>query len=198
MTGDPARIELRAREGGSFWALVDADDAELVSRYRWNVRYCGTLQPLLYAESRVRTEDGNRRTIAMHRLITQAPEGMDVDHIDRDGLNNQRANLRVVDHAKNMHWRRPGADTLSEYKGVFASSGSPRWCSSIECYGKREYLGTYDTQEQAARVYDYRARQLFGEFAYLNFPGEALETPPQVRRRGPYKPRRGKGTEEAA
>lgn len=172
------RIPVHRAGAPAAWALVDEDDYGLVSGYRWQLVEHGVHQITLYAGG-----SRNGVWIQMHRLIMSPPRDMAVDHIDHNGLNNCRSNLRIATQAENARWRRADQDALSKYKGVYATSRGGRWVASIRCNGIRENLGSYATEEEAARVYDHRARQLFGEFAWLNFPDEQVEAAPVLRKR---------------
>ena len=121
----------------------------------------------------------------MHRLIMSRILGRElnkselVDHINGNGLDNRRENLRIVTNSQNhMNKKKPNGSYTSIYKGVYkdsrlARNGKIRWASSIKKSGtKKEFLGRHDTEEEAARAYDKRAKELFGEYACLNFPDE--------------------------
>lgn len=118
----------------------------------------------------------------LHRLIMSRVLGRElkrseiVDHINHNGLDNRRENLRIVTHSQNMQNSRTKArgGKASIYKGVTLTR-SGRWLTYIgSARGKvkREYLGRYDTEEEAALAYDKKAKELFGEYANLNFPEE--------------------------
>ncbi len=103
--------------------------------------------------------------VLMHRQITGASQEEQVDHRDRNGLNNTRENLRIASSQQNAFNR---GKRNGEFKGV--SKCRRKWRARITIDGKEEYLGVFSTPEEAARVYDRRARELFGEFAVVNFP----------------------------
>jgi hypothetical protein len=147
------------------YAIVDVEDYERVSKYKWYVRI-GPRSNTYYA---ARTE--NRKPVSMHRFIMNAPTKMYVDHKNGNGWDNRRANLRLADSfqsAMNKPKRRNAR--ISRYKGVKRNKWSRRWYAEINYERKRIYLGTYDTEEQAARAYDRAARKYHKEFARLNFP----------------------------
>lgn len=106
----------------------------------------------------------SRGTLRMHRVILGAPDGVQVDHINGDGLDNRRANLRLATHRQNTLNRARRGDG---FKGVSRRQG--RWLARAGRNGQF-YLGHFGTPEEAARAYDAKARELYGAFARLNFP----------------------------
>ncbi len=141
-------------------ALVDDADAERVLRHQWHaVPGAGSI---VYARSSNRGVLPDR----MHRWLLQPPEPLVIDHIDGDGLNNQRSNLRICTRQQNAANRRG----KGKYKCVKPTVGGLSFWSSITCNGVTEYLGSFATEEAAARAYDEAAVRLFGDFAQLNFP----------------------------
>lgn len=117
-------------------------------------------------------------TVYMHQEIMRRmlggpiPEGYEVDHIDGNKLNNQRANLRLATRQQNVANRNGRGAATSQYKGVSWDAKNKNWRASIRANYKSENLGRYASEEQAARAYDKAAREHFGEFAWLNFPDE--------------------------
>ena len=103
----------------------------------------------------------------MHRLLMAPPKGMLVDHIDGNGLNNRRANLRLCTRSQNRRNTRP-QNASSAFLGVIRRGD--KYLAKITHAGRTEHLGTFTDEEQAARTRDRRAKELFGEFAWLNFP----------------------------
>lgn len=144
-------------------ALVDDEDTELVGKYKWVSRRerCGRT---FYVQRNVILEDGRRTTQQLHQLIMGA---VGVDHINRNGLDNRRSNLRLATPSQNAANSGPRSGS---YKGV--TQRQARWRAQIRIDGHNMQIGTYDTPEDAARAYDARAFAAWGEFAYLNFPDE--------------------------
>lgn len=155
-------IELRRRDGSSFLVLIDDDDYGMVSEITWHIETkTGYTE---YAAGHV-TQDGVDTTVRMHSLITGWGR---VDHINGNGLDNRRVNLRPATHAQNQQnsFSRVGT---SQYKGVWFD-GSHKWRAYITSNGVRRYLGTHTNEEVAARAYDEAALELHGQYARLNFP----------------------------
>lgn len=110
--------------------------------------------------------------ISMHRQILNPPAGYISDHIDHNGLNNLESNLRVCTFAQNQRNRqKTQKKTSSQYKGVWRDKKHKRWVTNI----KDEYVGCFEDEIEAAKAYDTKALELFGEFACLNFPPVIIE-----------------------
>lgn len=105
----------------------------------------------------------------MHRVIMGEPRGLVVDHIDGNSLNNRRSNLRVCTVSQN-HQNQRFRGGLSRYKGVCFLKKINKWRANIGFDGRRMHIGCFDNEVDAAKAYDRKAGELFGEFAYLNFP----------------------------
>jgi hypothetical protein len=144
-------------------AHVDLADFERVNVHRWRAYKS---RNVWYADTSIAG-----RSVTMHRFILSPPDGMDVDHKDRDGLNNRRGNLRIATTAQNVANQRLSPNNTSGYRGVHRHK-SQRWVAAITCNRKATHIGYFAKAEDAARAYDTKARELFGEFARLNFPEE--------------------------
>jgi hypothetical protein len=142
-------------------AIVDAEDYERLSKYKWHAVNTGGK---FYAY-RCR----NKRSISMHRIIMGEPKGKVVDHIDGNSLNNRRSNLRICTVAENIRNRRRTGG-VSRYKGVCFVKRLNKWQAEITFNGRQIHIGIFKDEISAGRAYDKKAKELFGEFACLNFP----------------------------
>ncbi len=157
--------EIPLREG--FVALIDDEDARRFSGVRWYLFRPAIACPrLIYACRR----DGYQRRL-MHREIMDAGKGVIIDHINGNGLDNRKSNLRVCTHAENIRNQRRSALNRSGYKGVTVQG--KRYSARIRVEGRQRHLGIFDTAVEAALAYDNAARRHFGEFASPNFADEA-------------------------
>jgi hypothetical protein len=145
--------------GGGLFATVDAEDYERLSKYKWYAKRHG---PTIYATCILRG-----RIRYMHRIVLRACKGCVVDHIDGNGLNNRRCNLRVCTHQQNQANRGPRGGS-SRFVGVHRHKD--KWLVGLRCRGKYYYLGLFDSEVEAAKARDRKAYELYGEYAYLNFP----------------------------
>ncbi|MCK4958549.1 MAG: HNH endonuclease, partial [Planctomycetes bacterium] len=150
------------------FAIVDAEDYARLSRYNWYAKG----GPHTFYAVRRGMRNTEKRTVFMHRVITDAPGGLVVDHIDHNGINNCKSNLRVCTAAENNRNTRGRSDSKSRYKGVNWGNRDRKYSARICCNGKRITVGHFDDEVKAAKAYDKKAKELFGEFAYLNFPEE--------------------------
>jgi hypothetical protein len=146
-------------------ALVDDEDyARVVAATSWHAYRCGKT---FYAKRKVRLVDGPRVNQHLHTFLTGWPL---VDHINGNGLDNRRANLREATKRQNGWNRGPNRANTSGFKGVTWNKACRSWQAKITVGGASSYLGLFARAEEAAVAYDAAARDLQGEFAWLNFP----------------------------
>src|ERR1035437_3647324 len=112
----------------------------------------------------------SKTNVFMHRLIMGALPGQDVDHINHSGLDNRQANLRICTRSQNMANQRVRRGT--RYKGVSWNTADGAWRAHIKVSGRQRLIGTFASEEDAARAYDAAAVTAWGEFARLNAYGE--------------------------
>lgn len=143
-------------------ALIDEIDAPRVLAFKW----CAKRE-----KGRYYIRATTARVIRLHRFVMDAPDGMVVDHINNDTLDNRRSNLRVCTIAQNN--RNNAGTGKHRFKGL-TRLPSGKWMSAIQFDGKKYYLGLFADDESAALAYDAAAKELHGEFARLNFPQEAV------------------------
>lgn len=141
-------------------AVVDNADYTLVSQYKW--RATQSHDHLWYAVT------GSRPYLTMHALILGTVGKAHIDHRDRDGLNNQRYNLRECTLSQNAANRRKRSGSVSQFKGVGWNIVVKKWIARIRKDGIAYHLGYFVNEEDAARAYNVAAARLFGEFANLN------------------------------
>jgi hypothetical protein len=155
------------------FAIVDAADYELVSRYKWCAR---GPRERAYA---CRSDKG--KMISLHRFLMNPPKGMVVDHKDGNRLNTRRSNMRICTQEQNVWNSRPKGKS-SRYKGVCRDKEKKKWVVYARHRGQTHYLGRFGVEVEAARAYDRKAFELFGEYAWLNFPEDyVVMIPPRPR-----------------
>ncbi len=159
-------IDISTKTYPNTFALVDDADFDLVNQYNWYARKKGNT---FYAQANARKPDSTWTILQMHRLILNPPDSLQTDHKDSNGLNNQRYNLRACTHSQNQYNRLLQGGS-SKFKGVSWYKLTKKWEAYIRNNGKKQSLGHFTDETKAAKCYDEKALELFGEFARLNFP----------------------------
>lgn len=172
-------IPLRGKHGDGKFVKVSPEDYEWLSKFNWFLSHD-------YPATSVRL-GGRYPSRYMHRMIKLGADiesSTDlIDHENGDTLDNRRSNLRICTVSENLQNSRPRSGSVSTYKGVRWIKGR-QWSASICVDGKRSYLGIYDSEIEAARVYDACARFYFVDFARTNFvEGESFSVDEALRRR---------------
>jgi hypothetical protein len=156
--------------------LVDDVDVDGLSMYSWNLskwQKTANHRPSIY----VKRVDCKGKCILMHRQVLGILENpkLQVDHIDADGLNNTRKNLRLCTTMQNSQNARPRIGCSSKYKGVSWSKRRKKWRVRTHIDYRCYYLGYFEDEIEAAMAYDKAALEMFGEFARINFPYEIVQ-----------------------
>lgn len=152
------------------FVLVDDEDFDRVMARRWQAKpakHKRAEQKTWYAQTQF-----NRKTVLMHRWILGVQPGQEVDHINRNGLDNRRSNLRICSKSEN-NANRGFYDPKSGFRGVYVQGR--RFVARISINGVRVHLGIYADEISAAKAYDEAAKRQYGQFATLNFPESANE-----------------------
>lgn len=136
------------------YAIVDNDDFDNLSKYPW----CLTADGYAY----------NNKLGRMHRYLINCPKRLDVDHINRNRIDNRKSNLRPADRSHNNANKKPLLRS-SSFKGVSWHKTANKWRSVIMFKKKQHHIGFFTEETEAAKAYDKKAIDIFGEFAYLNF-----------------------------
>lgn len=168
----PLFIELPLTKGKV--ALISPEDLKLVDKYPWHARQ-NRRGGKWYAYTTLPPQDRKTtRSVSLHRFLMDAQPGTLVDHKDGDGLNCQRHNMRIANHTQN-NAHRIGKPSWSKntYRGVKWHTRDKRWRACLSLNNKTLHLGSFATEEDAARAYNKGALEHFGEFAVLN------EVPPK-------------------
>ena len=151
---------------GGLAAMVDDDLPVEISGLRWRPWVSGTGKIYVCAK---RCIDGVRESVLLHRLVLDAPDGVDVDHINRNTLDNRRSNLRLASRSENNANRGLQKNNSSGFRGVRLSKGR-YWIAQIKVDGRQIYLGSFPSAFDAALAYDRACLIRSGDFAVLNFP----------------------------
>lgn len=154
---------------GQFAIVDDADFAEL-SKYKWYAKH----EPHTWYAMRDTGSRTHKIRIRMHRYLLGAASCQDVDHINSNGLDNRKINLRLCTRSENIRNARKRTNCSSLYKGVHWHKTGCKWQSKIYVNGSSISLGLYEYEQEAAKAYDSAAIKYFGEFANINFKREEV------------------------
>jgi len=150
------------------YAIVDVEDFERLNKYKWHCTHYGYAVRAEYE----RSGKGKRQVgVHMHKMVCPAPDGMVVDHVNRNSLDNRKSNLRVATQRQNVWNRkfvRKGGKT--RYDGIRWDKNREKWQVRLTIKGRRESFGYYADEVEAAKAYDEAAKRYRGEYACLNFP----------------------------
>jgi hypothetical protein len=157
-------VMLERRDGSVLPGFVDAGDWEKIRGHRWSAHKRG----MFYVITNVSKGEGKKATLSMHTLLL--PDAEVVDHRDGNGLNNRRTNIRAATQLQNMqNQRKQKSGTTSQFKGVYWHKATNKWAARIGVNGRQRYLGLFTSEVEAARAYDTKALQHFGDFSKTNF-----------------------------
>lgn len=147
-------------------ALVDDEDYDELMKHKWCAHKMGNNY---YADRGIYI-NGKHYTILMHRQILGITEySIQVDHINMNGLDNRRCNIRTCSASQNFMNQKSYKNSSSKYKGVCWRNDSKKWRARIRLNKKAYNIGTFENEIDAAKAYDEFAKKMFGEFARTNF-----------------------------
>ena len=175
------QLDISTKTHPNTFALVDDEDYEFLNKWKWHASKAGDNLYVTRAEYSPITK--KQIPILIHRLIMGFPEGVFIDHKDRNSLNNQKSNLRICTVAENAKNKKSSKGSSSKYLGVYFHTSkhtvitkkygerlylSSAWVAQIEYGGKGYNLGRFKTEIEAAKAYNNAASKHHGEFANLN------------------------------
>jgi hypothetical protein len=161
------QLSKKGKLAGKYISLVDDED-KILAELNWSPD-----SRLNYAKRSI-LRNGQWQIILLHRVVLSRKLDREllstelVDHIDGDGLNNRRENLRLATNAQNQMNRKIGTSNTSGYKGVYWHKSSQKWMARIGVGGRQKYLGVFDTPELAYEAYKKAATEIYKEFARLD------------------------------
>ncbi len=152
------------------YAIVDEDDYNNLIIHNW---FCYKNRNTIYAARNIPRPNGTQYIQPLHREVMGLLEGdgFIVDHINRNGLDNRKTNLRIVSCSLNNHNRKLQRNNTSGYYGVSWHKESQKWCASISLHNKAIWVGLFPDAKSAAIARDIEALKLYGASATLNFSG---------------------------
>lgn len=145
---------------GNKYIMVSDEDYELAMTQRWTIEKSGNN---FYAMCKI-----NHKKVRLHRFLLKPKSTHEVDHINHNGLDNRRENIRVVTKRQNAANRRKTVGSRKRYKGIHYDTRINKWVAYVNYKKKRKYLGQYATAKEAAIVYNEAALKYYGKTAWVN------------------------------
>lgn len=167
MTQETSTVIVETTCGTPF--IIDKEDYDSVSKFNWHTSNEGYVLRTVYIE------EGKWDKVRLHRFLINPPTGMVVDHINRDILDNRKSNLRVATRMENSWNSGLKSTNKSGYKGVSYREASRKWRAQLYVDGKKMCLGHFTNKHDAARMFNFWAKDLQGEFAWLNKIKEGVD-----------------------
>lgn len=158
----PLSCTRNCKNRGKYVALVDDEDFEYLNQFKW---HANKKKNTIYASRNAYVNNKKVCVYMQWDIIGRT----NIDHVDLNGLNNQKCNLRACTHQQNSMNMAPRKNSFSKYKGVSWSKWANKWRSKIGFNKKTIHLGYFKSELEAAKAYDNKAVELFGEFANINF-----------------------------
>lgn len=155
-------IQLGGKRANGKCAIVDDDMYEKLSQHNWWCNSDGYAIRIEYKDGRY------HKQIFMHKEVLKVEPGLQVDHINRNNIDNRRANLRPATPSQNQANRVVLSNSTSGFKGVSFDGKSNKWRAYVIKDGEQINLGFYEIREDAAKAYNVKASELFGDYAVLN------------------------------
>ena len=175
------KLIIESKTHGTFEVLLDDEDYEWVSKYKWSLlKDRSRKREAFYVGRNLRQPDGKRKRILLHREIMNTPRGLVTDHLNGNGLDNRRANLSVCTDMENQQRKRSHIDSTSKFVGVQRSKPGSKnhkkiWLADCMRNRKRLYRKYFYTEEEAAYHRDLFMVKQFGMDVELNFPEKLNE-----------------------
>lgn len=149
--------------------IVSREDVEYLRQFKWRLLHAWTV----YAQTTIAG-----RVTTMHQLLMNPPDELCVDHVNGNGLDNRRSNLRLATNQQNQANSQKKTPATSRFKGVSWSKTKQKWRAYICPARKYIHLGYFTSEEEAARAYDTAASKIFGDFARPNSSGASTAADP--------------------
>lgn len=158
------KIDISTKKYPNKFALVDNEDFEYLNQFKWYYDNSGK-----YAMRRFYYKDKKSKIISMHRFIMKPPKDKLIDHKNMDGLDNRKSNLRICGKRENAINTALRKNNKSGYTGVHHNTKStPPWRVNLKENGKQVCVGYFYDVKEAAKAYNEKAKELYGEYARLN------------------------------
>lgn len=154
------KIPLTGKRGVGSFAIVD-DSFAYLAKHRWYLTAFGYVARSVGGRK-------NHKNQYLHRIVNNTPAGLFTDHVNGNKLDNRQTNLRTADKSLNAINTSLRSDNTSGYKGVSRDKARDAWAVELTYQGRKIHLGRFKDVTTAAKAYNHKARELFGEFAFLN------------------------------